>query len=186
MKNQSGQSDTEFDVGASPSRIVDPDMRREAGRAFVWVGVVGIAVLAVYISQSLLVIFGAMVFAAMIDGGARLLGRVLPIGRGWRVALVLLFTTAFLAWLGYFAGSQISQQAAEFPAIVTEQLDQLIALLRERGFAISQTDLQGLASQLASGASFISSAIGGVFGAADLAADHRHHRYLRCSRAAPL
>ena len=27
----------------------------------------------------------ALVFAAMLDGGARLIGRGLPIGRGWRV-----------------------------------------------------------------------------------------------------
>ncbi len=52
-----------------------------------WVCVVGAAVLTVFMAQSLLVIFGGMVFAAMIDGGARLVGRVLKIGRGWRIAI---------------------------------------------------------------------------------------------------
>lgn len=152
-------------MGASPTRISNPELRFEAWRAFVWTAVVGIVVLAIYISQSLLVIFGAMVFAAMIDGGSRLLGRVLDIGRGLRIAIVLVGSVAFLIWLGYYAGSQISQQAAEFPAIVSRQLGRLISMLREQGFAISQADVQGLASQLASGAGTLSKAIGGVFGA---------------------
>ena len=63
-----------------------------------WVGVVGVTVLAVWIARPLLVIFGAMVFAAMIDGGARLLGRVLSIPRLWRVAIVLQGTVA--SWSG--------------------------------------------------------------------------------------
>ena len=41
-----------------------------------------------------------MVFASMLDGGARLLGRVLPIGRGWRLGIVILLAVAFLVWLG--------------------------------------------------------------------------------------
>ncbi|MES2700424.1 MAG: AI-2E family transporter, partial [Pseudomonadota bacterium] len=60
-------------IGASPTRITSPAIRQEVARAAVWIGMVGLFVLAVYISQSLLVVFGAMVFAAMIDGGSRLL-----------------------------------------------------------------------------------------------------------------
>ena len=152
------------DIGASPTRISSPELRFEAWRAFVWTVVVGMVALAVYISESLLVIFGAMVFAAMVDGGARLLGRVLPIGRGWRIAMVLIGMVAFLLWLGVYTGSQISQQAAEFPSIVTEQIGRTIGWLREQGFAINQGDVQNLASQMASGAGTISRAIGGVFG----------------------
>ena len=151
-------------MGASPTRISSPELRFEAWRAFVWVAVIGLVMLAIYISQSLLVIFGAMVFAAMIDGGSRLLGRVLPFGRGWRIGIVLLLAIAFLAWLGYFAGSQISQQAAEFPQIVSRQIGTTIGWLRDQGFAISRGDVQNLASQIASGASTIGRAIGGVFG----------------------
>src|SRR5262245_30725051 len=113
----SGVEDEETDrqVGSSPTLIANPELRDEAKRAFVWVAVVGLAILAVYISQALLVIFGAMVFAAMLDGGARLLGRVLPIGRGWRLGLIIFLTLAFLIWLFWFAGSQISAQAAQLP-----------------------------------------------------------------------
>ena len=88
---------------------------------------VGAVALAVWIARPLLVIFGAMVFASMIDGGARLLGRALPIARAWRVAIVLAATVAFLAWLGYFAGSTISQEAAQFPEIIERQVGELIS-----------------------------------------------------------
>ena len=46
--------------------------------------IVGVIVLA----QPLLLIIGGLVFAVILDGGTRLLGRVLPIGRGWRLLLV--------------------------------------------------------------------------------------------------
>ena len=88
-------------IGTSPSRLTDPAMREEMRRALVWAGVIGLIVLTVYISRSLLVVFGALVFAAMIDGGARLLGRILPIARAWRVALVLILSVLFFVWLGF-------------------------------------------------------------------------------------
>lgn len=160
----SQNSEPETEMGASPARISSPELRFEAWRAFVWTAVVGLIVLAIYISQSLLVIFGAMVFAAMIDGGARLLGRVLDIGRGLRIAIVLVSSVTFLVWLGYYAGSQISQEAAELPEIVSRQLGRAVGWLRNQGFAISVSDLQGMASQLASGAGAVSKAIGGVLG----------------------
>lgn len=158
------EDDEDGAMGASPASITNPELRREAYRALVWVSVVGFAILAIYVSQSLLVIFGALVFAAMIDGGARLLGRVLPIGRGWRVMLVLLGGIGFAVWLGYFTGSQISRQAAAFPEIVSSQVESTLGWLRNRGFAVSDTDASSLASQLMSGAGTITRAIGGVFG----------------------
>src|SRR6187551_3158801 len=103
------------DNRASPAIIANPALRFEAKRAMVWVLVVGLTILAIYISRALLVIFGAMVFASMLDGGARLLGRVLKIGRGWRLGIVILATVLFFVWLGQFAGSQISREAAQLP-----------------------------------------------------------------------
>lgn len=155
----------EPDHRASPTQITNPELRWEARRAAIWVLIVGLAILAVYISQALLVIFGAMVFAAMLDGGARLLGRFLHIGRAWRLGLVLLLAVLFFVWLGYFAGSQISQEAAQFPAIISEQANRLVAWLDARGFAIDQSQIQGIAGQLMSGVGMVTRAIGGVFGA---------------------
>ena len=153
-------------VGVSPTQITSPKLRYEAHRAAIWVGVVGLAVLAIYLAQSLLVIFGALVFASMLDGGARLLGRAMPISRSWRVIIVLVLAAIFMVWLFYFAGSQIAEQAAEFPALVTEQFGQLVAYLREKGFAIGQGEIQNVAQSLMSGVGSITRVIGGAFGAA--------------------
>jgi hypothetical protein len=49
----------------------------------------------IFLAQPLLLIFGGIVFASIIDGGTRLLGRVLPIGRGWRLLIVSLAAVAF-------------------------------------------------------------------------------------------
>jgi len=152
-------------VGPSPTQIESPELQREANRALIWALVVGLVVLAIYLAQSLLVIFGALVIAAMLDGGARLLGRRLPIARGWRVMIVLLCAIAFIAWLVHFAGSQIAAQAAEFPAIITEQAGRAIEFLRSKGLDIDQADLRNLAGQVMSGVGTLSRAIGGVLGA---------------------
>lgn len=151
-------------MGSSPTQITDPIMRQEAKKAFVWAMVIGGIALAVYLSQSLLVILGGVILAAMIDGGARLLGRYLAIGRLWRVSIVLLLTIAFLAWLAIFAGQQISQEAAQFPALVTAQLNELLGWLRGHGFELEGVELQSLASNFASGVGTVTRAIGGIMG----------------------
>lgn len=159
------EADAEGTVGASPSHISDPRLRYEAYRALIWALVIGSLVLVVYIAQSLLVIFGAMVFAAIIDGGARLLGRVLPIPRTWRVAVVLLLTVAFFFWLGTYAGSQISQQAAALPQTIGLQIGRFFVWLREQGFAIGQEEVRDFVSTMMSGVGTVTRAIGGIFGA---------------------
>ncbi|MCB2084493.1 MAG: AI-2E family transporter [Sphingomonadaceae bacterium] len=154
----------EDDLGSSPSRITNPELRFEAQRAFVWAAVIGAIVLAIYISQSLLVIFGAMVFASMIDGGARLLGRVLPLGRTWLVMIVLLATALFFYWLVIFAGSQISREAAALPGIIEAQIDVTLQWMQLQGFDIRQTDVQNVVGSLVSGVGTVTRAIGGLLG----------------------
>ncbi|XAP76833.1 AI-2E family transporter [Citromicrobium bathyomarinum] len=149
---------------ASPAYISNPQLRLEMHKAMVWVGVIGLAALAVYISQSLLVIFAALVFASMIDGGARLIGRYLPIPRTLRIVMVLLLAIAFLLWLGYFAGSQIAEQAATLPAIVEKQLNEIIALAQQNGMQVSLSDAQSMANQVVSGVGTVTRAIGGIAG----------------------
>ena len=149
---------------ASPAYISNPQLRLEMHKAMVWVGVIGLAALAVYISQSLLVIFAALVFASMIDGGARLIGRYLPIPRTLRIVMVLLLAIAFLVWLGYFAGSQIAEQAATLPAIVEKQLNEIIALAQQNGMQVSLSDAQSMANQVVSGVGTVTRAIGGIAG----------------------
>ena len=155
---------TDDDVGSSPTHITNPRLRYEAKKAFVWAVVIGLVALAVLHAQSLLVIFGAMEFACMLDGGARLLGRALKIGRGWRLAIVILLTVAFLTWLVGFAGSQISQQAAQFPDLIGAQLGRLFAWLELQGFSVGEQDIRSLIGNLFSGVGTVTRAIGGIVG----------------------
>lgn len=153
------------DLGTSPSQVTDPRARHEFARAFIWAVTIGALVLTVYISSALLALFGAMVFAAMIDGGARLLGRVLPIGRGWRVGIVLILTLLFLAWLTYFAGSTVSKEAAQFPAIIERQLTQLLGWLQSQGLNVSFEQVRASAGNLSGGFGTVTRALGGILGA---------------------
>src|SRR3990170_8611716 len=88
-----------------PAEFRDPLVRRELQRAAVWFGVAlaiaGITLLA----QPLMLIIGGMIFAVVLDGGTRLLGRYLPIARAWRLGLVILFGLAFIGWVFYYAGT---------------------------------------------------------------------------------
>jgi putative permease len=150
---------------AGPTDISDPMIRGEAKRAAVWLGMATLLVLAIYLAQPLLVIFGGMVFAAMIDGGARLLGRVLPIGRGWRVTIVLVLTVAFLAWVVMFAGTQIAAEAAQLPGIIKTQALRFADWLQLQGVRFETQSLTGLIDKAVGGVGQLTSAVGGVIGA---------------------
>jgi putative permease len=150
---------------AGPTDISDPLLREEAKRAFVWIGMASLFALAVLLAQPLLVVFAGMVFAAMVDGGARLLEKWLPIARGWRVAIVLVLVSVFLVWTAYFAGSQIAAQAAELPATVEAQAQRAVEWLGAHGFAIQTRDLQGLIQQALGGIGQLTRWVGGLIGA---------------------
>jgi putative permease len=144
--------------------IQDPRLRYEARKAAIWIGMAALAALVVFFAQPLLVIFGGIVFAAMIDGGARLLGRVLPIGRGFRITIVLLLTLAFLVWAVTFAGSQIAQQAAQMPAVVEVQMQRALGWARDHGIEINVGNFQSLAQQMLTGVGPLTRALGGLIG----------------------
>lgn len=152
------------DTATGPTDIADPLMRLEARKAFVWLGMAALLALAIFLSQSLLVIFGGIVFAAMIDGGARLLGRVLDIKRGWRIAIVLLLTLLFFAWVVLFAGTQIASEAAALPNIVQTQFGRVMGWLNAQGFDVGSQNLQSIAQQTLGGIGQLTSAVGGLLG----------------------
>ena len=149
---------------AGPTDFSDPLMREEIKRAGVWIGMAVLVGLAIYLAEPLLVIFGGMVFAAMIDGGARLLGRVLPVPRGIRVALVVLGAVGFLAWVALSAGSQIADQAAELPGTIEAQAMKGLHWLQAHGARIDAKAVEGIAEKLLGGVGQLTSAVGGVLG----------------------
>ena len=152
-------------TGAGPNEMHDPAMRAELKRASVWFGLaIGIALIVLLI-QPLLVIFGGLVFAAMLDGGVRLLGRVLPIGRGWRLMIVMLAAIAFVIGVFYMTGVQITAQAEQLRVTLEVQANRLGAWLSSLGVMPAKSDLSGLAQQALGSVGRLTSAVGSAFGA---------------------
>lgn len=156
---------------SGPTDFHDNVIGLEAKRAAVWLAVAGLAALTVMLAQPLMVIFGGIVFAAMVDGGQRLLTRVLPpaVGRSARIALVLLGAVAFLIWLVLFAGNQIAAQAAAMPALIAAQTQRLVDWGHAQGMVAHGFDIPALAAklaeQIAGGVGPLTRAVGGLFGA---------------------
>ena len=99
------------DTRPGPTDIHDIAVIREVKRAAVWIGMVLLVVGCIVLAQPIMLIIGGLVFAVILDGGTRLLGRVLPIGRGWRLAIVTLAGFAFIGWTFYYAGTTLAGQA---------------------------------------------------------------------------
>lgn len=148
-----------------PTDISDDLVKREAKKAAVWLGVAALFALAVLLAQPIMVIIGGIVFAAMIDGGQRLIARAAPFLPRWsRITLVLLGALGFLVWLVVFAGGQIAAQAAQFPAVVQTQIARLTLLAQSHGISMQDFDLQQVASQVLGSVGQVTRALGGIFG----------------------
>ena len=142
-----------------PSELRDPFIRQELKRASVWFGL-GLAILAViFLAQPLLLILGGVVFAAILDGGTRLLGRVLPIGRGWRLLIVSLAALAGLVGTVWFAGVQLGAQAAALRDIVTLQVNRLLEWGASYGLGLESIQPQQIVDQAMSSLGRLTSAV---------------------------
>src|SRR5690348_899965 len=141
-----------------PAEFRDPLVRREMTKAAVWFGI-GIAILGVIVlGQPLLLIVGGAIFAVFLDGGARVLGRYVPVPRAWRLLLVLILGFGFLAWVVWFAGTTIAAQFEALRAVVTAQFDRLMRFAASLGLMSGQpTDWR---SQLLGGVGHLTSAVG--------------------------
>lgn len=148
-----------------PTDITDGLVRREAKKAAVWLGMAGLFALAVLLAQPIMVIIGGIVFAALIDGGQRLIARIAPwMPRGFRIALLLLVTFAFLIWVVIFAGGQIAAQASQLPNVIQTQLNNLSQLAQRLGITMRDVNLQQIAGQVLGSVGQVTRALGGIFG----------------------
>jgi predicted PurR-regulated permease PerM len=152
-------------AGASPNEVRNPETRNEIRRAAVWIGMVGAVALVVLLIQPLLIIFAGLVFAAMLDGGVRLLGRVLPIGRGWRLLIVCLLTIAFLMLTFYFTGVQVTEQVTQLRATLQVQAVRATTWLSQQGLMPGASDINGIAKQALGSVGRITSWVGTAVGA---------------------
>ena len=147
-----------------PAEFRDPIVRREMQKASVWLGMALLLAGVVVLAQPLLLIVGGAIFAVFLDGGVRLLGRYLPIARGWRLLLVLLFGFGFLGWVVWFAGTTIGAQFEALREVVTAQLNRLMGFVASLGL-MPKGQPTDIGSQLLGGIGRLTSAVGSVIGA---------------------
>jgi predicted PurR-regulated permease PerM len=148
-----------------PADLYSRSVRDEARKAAVWLGMALAIVGVIVLSQPLLLIIGGMVFAVVLDGGTRLLGRVLPIGRGWRLAIVTFAGFAFVGWVFYFAGTTLAGQAEELRIVVSEQGKRVFNFLVELGLMPSDgAGLQSFSQQLLGGVGRLTTAVSTAVG----------------------
>ena len=121
--------------------------------------------LLVLLSQPLMLILGALVLTTMMDGGTRLLGRILPIGRGWRLTIVLLSAIFFLAYTFYLTGSSLAAQAQAMRTIVEAQVARIGGWMQQLGVTTTPDDFKSLATQAFSSIGRVTAAVGTVMGA---------------------
>jgi predicted PurR-regulated permease PerM len=123
---------------ADPDRITENIQRRElssgvegAGQRFTLAAAlivlsVVLGILLVWqTSSSLLVIFAGILFASFLDACARALGPVIPIGRAWRLTLVILILTALIVLGAIWGVGKIPEQARLLTRVIDAQLDVL-------------------------------------------------------------
>ena len=148
-----------------PAELRDPIVRTELKRAAVWIGMVLAVVAVIVLAQPLLLIIGGVVFGSILDGGTRLLGRVLPIGRGWRLAIVSLSAVAFIVGTIWLAGVQLSAQAAAFSETITRQANRILEYAGAHGFVPGEVQVDQYAQQLMGGLGRLTSAVSSALGA---------------------
>jgi predicted PurR-regulated permease PerM len=148
-----------------PNEMRDPVARQELRRAGIWVGMVVGVILVWQLAQPLLLIMGGVVFAAMLDGGARLLGRVLPVGRAWRLLIVSLAVAAFLFWIVILAGTELFAQAEALRAIVQDQVVRIADWARAQGLTNASFSPAEITKELAGSLGRLTSAVSSALGA---------------------
>ena len=148
-----GKSDTHVEQ-PGPAEFQDPLIRREFQRAWVWIGSLLMVAAVILLSQPLLLIVGGLVFAVLLDGGTRLLGRYLPLSRGLRLAIVALLGFGFLGWVLWYAGTTFAAQFEALRLTVEAQVMRAYAWAADHGLVpegSSDTVVQQLLGSLGRG-----------------------------------
>ncbi len=159
------QDDVSVTHQPGPNEMQDPMMRAELRRASVWFGLAIAVALVVLLIQPLLLIFAGLVVASMLDGGTRLIRRVVPIPRGLALLLVMLLVIAFVGGVVYLTGVEIAAQAEQLRQTLETQAIRLSRWLTGLGIMPQAADLQGLAQQALGSVGRVTSFIGGALGA---------------------
>jgi predicted PurR-regulated permease PerM len=147
-----------------PADLSSRAVRDEARKAAVWLGMALAIVGVVVLAQPLMLILGGFVFSIVLDGGTRLLGRVLPVGRGWRLAIVSLAGFGFIGWVFWFAGTTFAAQFEALRIVIDAQIDRAMAWAGDMGL-VSEGSRASLGPQLMGSLGKLTSAVGSALGA---------------------
>ncbi|MCJ7421009.1 AI-2E family transporter [Sphingomicrobium astaxanthinifaciens] len=147
-----------------PTEIEDPRLRFEVRKALVWIGLTLLAAGVILLAAPLLLIAGGLVFAVLLDGGTRLLGRVLPIARAWRLLIVVLLFFGFIGWTGWYAGTSFVEQFAALRDTVVAQFERLLGWASRTGM-IDDLTLDSVGGQILSSVGRVTSILGTALGA---------------------
>ncbi len=124
--------------GHAPSPLEPRSERvREAVQlAAIWLGMAAVALVAFKLAGALLLLFAGLVFAAGLQGGQHLLGRIWKVHANIRLAVVVVIF--FLALIGFvlFAGVALAAQAQQLGVTLAAQAGRVSGLLREFGIDI--------------------------------------------------
>lgn len=150
---------------ASPAETRDRVVAVEVKRAAVWLGMAVAIALAWLLIQPILIIFAGIVVAALIDGGVRLLGRVLKIGRGWRLLIVVLAAILFLLATFYLTGVQVAGQLQQLRTTLEGQALRVTSWASEQGLMPGASDVRGLVGQAVGSLGRLGAWVGTAFGA---------------------
>nr|WP_314446111.1 AI-2E family transporter [uncultured Sphingomonas sp.] len=159
-----GGEDRQHVEQPGPAEFHDPAVRRELQKAWIWIGSVLAAAAVILLAQPLLLIVGGLVFAVLLDGGTRLLGRYLPIARGLRLAIVTLAGFGFLGWVLYYAGTTFAAQFEALRLTVEAQAMRLYAWAGDHGM-VEAGSSDTIARQLLGSVGRVTSAVGVAVGA---------------------
>src|SRR5215208_6539222 len=147
-----------------PAEFRDPLVRREMAKAAVWFGMALAIIGVIVLAQPLLLIIGGAIFAVFLDGGVRLLERILPVPRGWRLLLTIIIGFGFIGWVFWFAGTTIAAQFEALRIVVTAQFNRLLEFASSLGL-VPQGPPANLGSELLGSVGRLTSAVGSAIGA---------------------
>ena len=147
-----------------PTEFRDPVVRRELAKASVWFGLALLIVGVIVLAQPLLLIVGGAIFAVFLDGGTRMVAKVLPIPRGWRLLIVILLGFGFVGWVFWFAGTTIAAQFEALRTVVTAQFYKVVEFASSLGL-LPKGQPATLGSQLLGSVGRLTSALGSAIGA---------------------
>jgi predicted PurR-regulated permease PerM len=147
-----------------PGEMRDPLVREELKKASVWFGLALAIAALIVLAQPLLLIFAGVVLASMLDGGTRLLGRVLKIGRGWRLAIVTVLVVAFIVWTFFYAGQTLAGQAEGLRLAITTQANRILAWANQMGLVQGGVGVDQLSGQIMGTLGRLGSAVSSAVG----------------------